>query len=53
VTPELNLDPLLDANITFHGVLIGDDGDRTLALAALLDRRALQPGPWFGSYFSM
>ena len=42
-TPELDLDPLLDANITFHGVLIGDDGDRTRALAALLDRRALQP----------
>jgi NADPH2:quinone reductase len=42
-TPELNLDPLLDANITFHGALIGDDGDRARALAALLDRRALQP----------
>ena len=42
-TPELDLDPLLDANITFHGVLIGDDGDRTRALAALLDRRALRP----------
>jgi NADPH:quinone reductase len=42
-TPELDLDPLLDANITLHGVLIGDDGDRTRALAALLDRRALRP----------
>jgi NADPH2:quinone reductase len=42
-TPELDLDPLLDANVTFHGVLIGDDGDRTRALAALLDRRALRP----------
>jgi NADPH:quinone reductase len=42
-TPELDLDPLLDANITFHGVLVQDDGDRTRALAALLDRRALQP----------
>jgi NADPH:quinone reductase len=42
-TPELDLDPLLDANITFHGVLIGDDGDRTRALAALLNRRALRP----------
>jgi NADPH:quinone reductase-like Zn-dependent oxidoreductase len=41
-TPELNLDPLLDANITFHGVLIGDDGNRTRVLAALLDRRALR-----------
>ena len=42
-TPELDLDPLLDANITFHGVLIGDDGNRTRELAALLDRRALRP----------
>lgn len=42
-TPELALDPLLYANITFHGVLIQDDGTRTRALAALLDRRALQP----------
>jgi NADPH2:quinone reductase len=42
-TPELDLDPLLDANITFHGVLIQDDGDRTRALAALLDRRVLRP----------
>ena len=42
-TPELDLDPLLEANITFHGVLIGDDGSRTRMLAALLDRRALRP----------
>ena len=42
-TPELDLDSLLDANITFHGVLVQDDGDRTRALAALLDRRALRP----------
>jgi len=42
-TPELDLDALLDANITFHGVLISDDGDRTRALAALLDRQALRP----------
>ena len=42
-TPELDLDLLLDANITFHGVLIQDDGDRTRALAALLGRRALRP----------
>jgi len=42
-TPQLDLDPLLDGNITFHGVLVGDDGDRTRALAALLDRRALRP----------
>jgi NADPH2:quinone reductase len=42
-TPELDLDPLLDANVTFHGVLIQDDGDRTRALAALLDQRVLRP----------
>jgi NADPH:quinone reductase len=42
-TPDLDLDLLLDANITFHGVLVQDDGDRTRALAALLDRRALRP----------
>ena len=42
-TPVLDLDLLLDANITFHGLLIGDDGNRTRELAALLDRRALRP----------
>jgi len=35
-TPELDLDPLLDDNITFHGVLIRNDGDRTRRLARLL-----------------
>ena len=35
-TPDLDIDQLLDANITFHGVLIGDDGDRTRRLAAQL-----------------
>jgi NADPH:quinone reductase len=42
-TPELDLDPLLDANVTFHGVLIQDDGHRTRAIAALLDQRTLRP----------
>jgi len=42
-TPELDLDPLLDANITFHGVLIGDDGQRTRALASLLAEGTLRP----------
>ena len=42
-TPELDLDPLLDANLTFHGVLLQDDGDRTRELAALLDAGALRP----------
>jgi NADPH:quinone reductase-like Zn-dependent oxidoreductase len=42
-TPQLDLDPLLDANITFHGVLIQDDGERTRQLAALLANHARQP----------
>jgi NADPH2:quinone reductase len=42
-TPELDLDPVLDANLTFHGVLIGDDGQRTRQLASLLDEGALRP----------
>jgi NADPH:quinone reductase len=42
-TPQLDLDPLLDANITFHGVLLQDDGQRTRELAALLAERALRP----------
>ena len=33
-TPVLDLDAVLDANISFHGVLIQDDGERTRALAA-------------------
>ncbi|HUB41507.1 MAG TPA: hypothetical protein VMA72_21905 [Streptosporangiaceae bacterium] len=42
-TPQLDLDPLLDANITFHDVLIQDDGQRTRELAGLLVEHALQP----------
>jgi NADPH:quinone reductase len=42
-TPQLDLDPLLDANITFHGVLLQDDGQRTRELAELLAEHALQP----------
>jgi NADPH:quinone reductase len=41
--PELDLGPVLDANITFHGVLIRDDGNRTRRLAALLAEGALRP----------
>jgi NADPH:quinone reductase len=41
--PELDLDPLVDNNITFHGVLIGDDGERTRRLAALLADGSLRP----------
>ncbi|HLQ55038.1 MAG TPA: NADP-dependent oxidoreductase [Streptosporangiaceae bacterium] len=42
-TPELDLDPLLDANITLHGLLIHDDGQRTRKLASLLAERTLRP----------
>lgn len=35
-TPDLGLDPLIDANVTFHGILIGDDGQRARRLAAHL-----------------
>jgi NADPH2:quinone reductase len=42
-TPVLDLDFILDANITFHGVLIQDDGERIRALAALLDSGAMRP----------
>ena len=35
-TPEISLDPLLDENITFHGILLGDDGQRTRRLATQL-----------------
>lgn len=42
-TPVLDLDALLDANITLHGVLIQDDGDRTRTLAGLLAGGRLRP----------
>jgi NADPH:quinone reductase len=42
-TPELDLDPLLDANITFPRRAHRRRWDRTRALAALLDQRALRP----------
>jgi NADPH:quinone reductase len=35
-TPDLDLDPLIDANVTLHGILITDDGQRTRRLAAHL-----------------
>lgn len=41
-TPVLDLDPLLDANITFHGVLLRNDGDRTRQLAGLLEAGTLR-----------
>ncbi len=42
-TPVLDLDPILDDNITFHGVLINDNGERTRRLAALLADGTLLP----------
>lgn len=42
-TPVLDLDPILDGNITVHGVLIQDNGDRTRRLAALLADGTLLP----------
>lgn len=42
-TPELDLDLVLDHNVTFHGVLIEDDGDRTRRLAELLAAGVLRP----------
>jgi NADPH2:quinone reductase len=42
-TPVLDLDLLLDANITFHGILIQDDGERTRVLTDLVTTSALQP----------
>jgi NADPH:quinone reductase len=41
--PELPMGLLLDMNITFHGVLIQDDGQRTQALATLLTEQKLRP----------
>jgi NADPH:quinone reductase len=42
-TPVLDLDAVLDANTSFHGVLIQDDGERTRALAGMLDTGVLRP----------
>jgi NADPH:quinone reductase len=41
--PELDLAPVIDANITFHGVTVEDDGQRTRELASLLAEGALRP----------
>jgi NADPH:quinone reductase len=39
----LDLSPVLDDNITFHGVLIRDNGDRTRRLAEMLRAGRLHP----------
>jgi NADPH2:quinone reductase len=41
--PELDLNPVIDANITFYGVTVEDDGQRTRELASLLADGALRP----------
>jgi len=42
-TPELDLDPVLDENLTFHGVLISDSDVRIRALARLLAAGSIRP----------
>lgn len=42
-TPDLDLDPVLDENLTFHGILIDDSGDRIRALAKLLAAGTIRP----------
>jgi NADPH2:quinone reductase len=41
-TPELDVDRIIDANQTFHGVLIRDDGERLRRLARLYDQGRLR-----------
>ena len=42
-TPDLDLDPILDANLTFHGVLVAEDGERMRTLARLLSAGTVRP----------
>jgi NADPH2:quinone reductase len=42
-TPDLDLDRVVDANLTFHGVLISDSGDRMRVLAGLLEEGTIRP----------
>jgi NADPH:quinone reductase-like Zn-dependent oxidoreductase len=42
-SPALDIDPIVDHNLTLHGVLIDNDGDRTRRLAALLASGVLRP----------
>jgi NADPH2:quinone reductase len=42
-TPDLDLDPVLDENLTFHGVLISDSGHRIRALARSLEAGTIRP----------
>ena len=42
-TPRLDPDHLLDDNLTFHGILVENDGDRLRLLADRLRQRLLRP----------
>ena len=42
-SPALDIDPIVDNNLTLHGVLIDNNGDRTRQLAALLASGVLRP----------
>jgi NADPH2:quinone reductase len=42
-TPDLDLDPVLDENLTFHGVLIFDSPERMRTLAGVLGAGAIRP----------
>jgi NADPH2:quinone reductase len=42
-TPRLDLDPVLDRNLTFHGILLHHDGERTRRLAGWLADGTLRP----------
>jgi NADPH:quinone reductase len=42
-TPDLDLDPVLDQNLTLHGVLIGESGERIRALARLMADGTIKP----------
>ncbi len=42
-SPTLPVDPIVDHNLTVHGVLIDNDGDRTRRLADLLGSGVLRP----------
>lgn len=41
-TPDLDLDSLLDRNLTFHGVLVRNNGAQMRRLSALVDRGVLR-----------
>jgi NADPH2:quinone reductase len=41
--PTVDLDTLIDRNLTFHGILLANNGDRTRHLAGLLEDGTLRP----------